>query len=199
VLLTAATTSNGAADLAVRKYALMAMANLADDLPPQRLRDDNQAMQVLLRSAQDSEYQIQEAAAFALGVVGGERSVEELVKLLEPTTHPNPRYNAATGLARQGDARAVPVLVEMMHPSTAVGIEEEEKASRDIKLASVIANSLKATRLLVEKNPQAGRTMLIDAVKQLRGEDLSKWFVPRTGNHLMDEADATLTVLNTPP
>jgi len=204
VLLQAATANKSEKDLPVRKFALMALADLAEDLPLERFRDDPQAMRVLLQSAQDSDYQIQEAAAFALGVVGGERATEQLVNLLAPTTHPNPRYNAATGLARQGDEQAIPVLIEMMHPETAVGLKEEEEQSRDIKLASVIENSLKATRQLIDKNPKADRTRLIEAVNRLRDADLDAGFVERTGYglndqtryRLQDEADATLAVLN---
>jgi len=192
VLLEAATTRKSEKDLPVRKYALMALAELAADLPPERLRDDPHAMQVLLRAAQDSEYQIQEAAAFTLGVVGGERAIEQLVKLLAPTTHPNPRYNAATGLARQGDERAIPVLIEMMNPETVVGLEEEEKESRDIKLASIVKNGLGATRRLIEKNPRANRSQLTDAVERLKEADLDALFRKQTKYPLSSETKDVL-------
>ena len=60
-----------------------------------------------------------------MGVIGGGKAESTLETLLSDG-HSDVRYNAATGLARHGNARAVDVLLEMLDPAEAARIEATE-------------------------------------------------------------------------
>jgi len=77
--------------------------------------------------------------------------------------YPSARYNAATGLARQGDERAVSVLAEMLDPTNdLVAKDEKYESNRDTRRIQVLENGMKAARQLAEKSPGAA----IDPLKK---------------------------------
>ena len=95
---------------------------------------------------------LRSTAAFVLGVIGGEPALDRLVILLDdPNT--NARYNAATGLCRHGDARAIPVLLEMLDPENQESASSEEHESgRDWKRLQVINTGIRSAAQLAENN-----------------------------------------------
>ncbi len=85
------------------------------------------------------------------------------------------RYNAATWVASRGDAKAVPVLAEMLDPEELAGIElEQQKALREDKRLTILANALKATGLLAEKNPGADLSSLEPELEKLEQSGLDE-------------------------
>jgi HEAT repeat protein len=90
-------------------------------------------------------------------------------------TYPDVRYNAATTLARLGDAAAVPVLVEMLDPIDTAGVTaEKEEGSRDYKRTAIHINALRAVIELAQHNSSVDVTQLRTAIEKLRAAKPSK-------------------------
>ncbi len=128
------------------------------------------------------ERAIRERAAFALGVLGGDEAVARLVEMLSDI-HSNVRFNAATGLARQGDARGLDVLREMIDPSESVAtvadaepvgpdgkpLSEQAIASLRAEMEAVIRlDGLAAVEKLAQSATNADLTKVAPAVAALR-------------------------------
>ena len=95
--------------------------------------------------------------AYCLGVIGGDEATDTLVLMLGDP-YPEARYNAATGLARHGDLRAVELLLEMLQ------LENEEATKYEVETASqlkkwkrnmVIVNGLRGLKALYTANEEA--------------------------------------------
>ena len=119
----------------VRRRAIGAAAVLAgwfaDQDPPQSLADAELA--AVLAAMADSEDALdRSAAAFTLGVFaagpGADPQLRELLAELVGDFYFDARYNAATGLARVGDLRSVPVLAEMLDLDQITASIESEQA-----------------------------------------------------------------------
>lgn len=146
-------TENGTGDdLLVRRYLAMALGRLGDARAVPELRRTVQA--VGRADAQTVIY-----AAWALGAIGDRAALADLLELArsddaglrKAAVHalgPFPearevlaaaladaavdvRWNAAVALARQGDARAVPVLLQMMDRGQLAGIPDLSPEQRD--------------------------------------------------------------------
>ncbi len=121
----------------VRLAAVQGLAVIADRLGSRVIRQRPEVTATLVAITQEPPEgedprairELQAAAAFALGVVGGDAATHRLVALLDDA-YPNTRYNAATGLAWQGDARALPVLLEMLDPDNPALLQGERTGSQ---------------------------------------------------------------------
>jgi HEAT repeat protein len=146
------TESGTGDDLLVRRYLAMALGRLGDPRAVPELRRTVQA--VGHADAQTVIY-----AAWALGAIGDRAALGDLLELArsddaglrKAAVHalgPFPearevlagaladaavdvRWNAAVALARQGDARAVPVLLQMMDRTHLAGIPDLSPEQRD--------------------------------------------------------------------
>ncbi len=169
-LINAASLQRELAEIEVRKMAVEALASRADQSAARRRNfQQNEPLMLALRQAADQssdqpderelDAQLRLRAAFALGVIGGADAQEVLAKMLadpEPTV----RYNAATGLARHGDKRSVPRLVEMLQLRKMESSAND--ATNDIGVTTILQNALRATVQLAEAN----RDVNLDSVKQ---------------------------------
>jgi hypothetical protein len=109
----------------------------------------------LVALSRDDTAAIRQAAAFALGVAGGDEATAALGRMLTDAD-PDTRYNAALGLARHGDARCQEVLVEMLNPDELpAGVLTEHESARDYKRSQVVLNALRAAAQLAAANPRA--------------------------------------------
>ena len=96
-------------------------------------------------------------------------------KTLSGDAHPNTRYNAATGLTRHGDERAVRVLVEMLDPENNQAVQGEKSDSeKQRKRSIVLHNALHAAATLAEKNKTADLSRLRAAVANLQDSKLDR-------------------------
>ncbi len=153
-LLKAAETNREPAENEVRRAALQSIALLAEFAPPPDAELEPRRREVLLAASRDQDNQVRSTAAFALGIVKGD---EMLARLREMLTDPYPdsRFNAATGLARHGDAACVEVLCEMLDPDELAGVKaEEEPGARDYKRAMIIINALARAGNSLPKMPE---------------------------------------------
>ena len=135
---------------------------------------------------EEMEYgEMRSSLAYALGVIGGSDSLDALSLMLSDP-YPEARYNAATGLARNGDLRAVPRLEEMLQIENeeAIRYEEESATLRTWKQNLVIVNGLRAVQELYSAHPkQSIAEGIVDAVtkleesKVLQSTDASKFIL----------------------
>jgi HEAT repeat protein len=177
-LIEAANTQRGEADIAVRRSALEAMALLVSHLREHSTSawDDTQLRETLLKASREDNGEIREGAAYALGVLGGDAANQRLIELLGDS-RANVRFNAATGLARQGRPEALEVLVEMLDVENLQGVAEEEGArAQDFKRALVVINGLRAATQLLSARPAVDTTELKRALDRLLESDLTKSF-----------------------
>lgn len=93
--------------IGVRAETAVALATV-----PAISRDD--ATLALLRLLRDDAMEVRQEAAAALGDVADERAREPLATVLESDKNPGVRFEAAFALASLKDARALPLLVEML-------------------------------------------------------------------------------------
>ncbi len=172
VLVEAAGTERDAREAHVRRSAIEAIAVLASNAGPAGLHTRPELMSVLLEASQDARAPLRATAAFTLGVLGGSEAEARLVALLSDR-HPDVRYNAATGLARHGNPKAVGVLREMLDPNESAGTDvEQQEPARDFKRAMILVNALRATSRLASANPTADLRRLEEAVRQLARADV---------------------------
>jgi hypothetical protein len=141
---------------------------------PERLRERPALIAVLLEAADDPRPPLRSAAAFTLGVIGGTEAEAKLETLLADA-YPDVRYNAATGLARHGNLKAVDVLLEMLDPNESAGIAVEKQVpARDFKRAMILVNALRATGQLASADPTADMSRLTEAVRRLARADVDE-------------------------
>lgn len=120
----------------------------------------------VIAASQSDDAPLQSAAAFTLGVLGGEAAVERLLTLAN-ATNDDIRFNAALGLARQGRTEAYEGLGEMLAlPDTAPGPGDDAAAqSRRYKRALVVVNALRGVALLVDATHEPPPAGLVERLK----------------------------------
>lgn len=114
--------------------------------------------------------EIRSTVAYALGVIGGDEAQERLTLMLGDA-YPEARYNAATGLARNGDVRSVPRLCEMLSLENSEATLYEEEGATDLrrwKQNLIIVTGLNAVKMLYTQNKEAAvEPSITEAVDKL--------------------------------
>jgi HEAT repeat protein len=179
ILIRAAGTQRARQELAVQQAALEAIAIRIGRGGDQRLRTDPALIAGLLAASRvravewpddAREAAVRGAAAFALGVLGGETAVTRLEELLSDP-QPDVRFNAATGLARQGSLAALGVLGEMLDPQrlesalTGTGPERLEAQRQQVR-----SNALRAVGRLAQTRTATELSPLIAALERLAAD-----------------------------
>lgn len=139
-------------DPVTAQAAVEALAVLASNLTAAgRSFADPAAVETAVLSASRSEARpLRSAAAYALGVLGGQPALERLRQLLDDA-EADVRYNAAVGLARHGDAAAWNTLGEMLdEPDVAATPGDRRSQAERYRRAMVVVNALKGVGLLVD-------------------------------------------------
>jgi len=188
-LLDAAERDRSPEEVAVRLGALEGIAVLASTLGTESIQQNDRAMNVLLECSRTTDdglpppekvspdfkprSEVRVTAAFALGVVGGERANNRLAVMLDDP-YPSARYNAATGLARQGDRRAVSVLLEMLDPTNELAaFDERSQRDNETGRITVIKNGIEAAAQLAKKSPDTDLASLHEALERIASEGSS--------------------------
>ena len=175
-LLNAAEQTDNSNDLVIALTAVEAVAVLMSNLDESvRAENYDRIVETLLAAsneqAENPDYallvnQLRSAAGFALGVAGGEKSIQRLVSMLDDA-HPNARFNAAMGLARYGKLESTAVLLEMLDPENKAIISGEPEGSHAFKRSVVITNAIRAVVSLSEFHQVAELSDLINAMQKL--------------------------------
>ena len=177
VLLQAAVTQRSDEEVDVRRSAIEGIALLAENLrqakPPSEL-EHPQLDPTMEKLAKDDNPLIRYVTAYALGVLGGEENILRL-EAMALDANADVRYNAATGLSRAGNEKAIPLLVEMLDPEQTAGLEtEKDKQMQESKQALIMVNALRAAKLLQDKNPEADMTPVTKAITKLLASDVHR-------------------------
>ena len=175
-LVKAASTQRVEQELIVRRSAIESIALVSKSVGPEDVRQNDELMQVLLKTTLERPSGIDEnqqygnlrvAAIFALGIIGGEQALDRLDRK-QNDSYASARYNAAVGLARHGDARCIDVLSEMLAPTNAAAVAHEKTHDfRRDQLVIVQSNGIEATQRLADENSIADLSTLRDALENL--------------------------------
>jgi hypothetical protein len=179
-LLKAATLDRDQSELDVRLAALESLAKMAQNVGPEKVRESDVLIDTLLtisRLREDNpelqhRNEIRSTAAYTLGVIGGKRSLDRLAQMTHDS-YTNSRFNAATGLARYGDPRAVDVLLQMLDPDEEFVVAGEKTPEAEVnKRSSVIRNGIRATALYSQNGGTEKMKSLLAALQHLESSDL---------------------------
>lgn len=185
-LTRAASQEESLSEVNVRLSALEALAVLASNLGPENLRENEEVMKVVLDASRASDQndpqatdsdqkpttykphaELRSVAAYTLGVIGGEEALDRLNRM-QSDAYASARYNAATGLARNGDPRSVRTLKEMLDPENELSVQDEgSQADRDRKRTSVIQAGIQSTMVLAQANPDLDIAPLVEQLERL--------------------------------
>ena len=183
-ILRAATVERDPTEIDVRRTALEAIAVYANNNRQLSLSENDVCLEALIAASRErtevaaekqARADLRSTAAFALGVIGGDAALDRLVILLDdPDT--NARYNAATGLCRHGDARAIPALLEMLDPENQESASSEEHESgRDWKRLQVINTGIRSAAQLAENNSADDLESVRAALQKIIDSELSSF------------------------
>ncbi len=183
-------------DEQVRLSGIEAIAVLVGQIGIERLPDLDAVTSAIHQAASertenekngDHRQRLRSAAAFALGVLGGQSDLDRLANLCHDIS-PNVRYNAATGLARHGDLRGQDVLLDMLtidqHPMPQ---DKSTLSAQSWKQYSIISNALRAIEQLAHTNPSANLDVFRQTVNELLESNIN--------GHLLAEVRRTHQLL----
>jgi HEAT repeat protein len=183
-ILRAATLERDPTELEVRRTALEAVAVYANNNRNVSLSENESCMDALITASRErtdvvAEQQVRadvrSTAAFVLGVIGGDAALDRLVILLDDP-YTNARYNAATGLSRHGDSRAIPVLLEMLDPENQQSAtSEEHESGRDWKRLQVINTGIRSAAQLAEHDSVVDLAPVRTALQAIVDSQLSSF------------------------
>ncbi len=177
-LVHAATTQRDEKEAEVRLGALAAIAVLANHWAEQHGGERLTAPgldEAVQKAAADNDPRFRVQAAFTLGVLGDEKSIAELTKLLEDG-NADVAYNAAMALARHGKPEVIDTLRDMLTvdlKSPAVQLEKIEKM-QDYKRWLIVHNGLSGVAALATHNSTADLSSLAEPVARLRSDPTPK-------------------------
>lgn len=159
--------------------------------------------------------EIRSRAAYSLGLIGGPEALDRLAVMLQDRSS-NARNNAAFGLARHGDVRALPGILEMLDPTNEAAMMHEEvgadqkplteaeaNLNKDWKRSQVLQNGLSTAKLLITRNPADDLSALVDPIDVLTKveltfyrTDLSMAFKNQSNREIQTKAKAVKKALD---
>jgi HEAT repeat protein len=188
-LMKAATTNRDPKELPAREAALDAIGMLTWNLEQKswtsgagkpELAHSEELLATLLAVARDPEPVIRLRSAFDLGIVGSNQAIDRLKKMLDDPSR-DVTFNAATALARHGDAASIDTLVAMLDPKPLVEApagaspssgDAKDDPDRKTDPTVVILNGLRGISQLADANATADLSRLQPAVDRLRAAGL---------------------------
>jgi HEAT repeat protein len=178
----------------VRLAALEASAELIDNVRKGGGRvDEDHVLPTLVECAKEQgNPAVKSRAAYALGVLGGDEALAQLKRMLADG-YPDARFNAATGLARNGydGADCLEVLAEMLDPeqTEAMQVESDTWANaREAKRSLVHTSALQAVHGLLRRGSQADLAKVLSSVRLLRDSRNISEIVRLRATEVLNEA-----------
>jgi HEAT repeat protein len=177
VLVKAAQAERVPSEKLVRYGALEAIAVRAHAMsrldPPQALEHEG-LMPALEQLSDDEDPLVREKVAFALGQISTPAATRRL-EIMVDDPHADTRYNAAVALARQGNAKAVETLAEMLDIEELAAMRRgENERTEQARRAVIVGNALQAVEALAERNLSADLSLVIESLEQLAAADNRK-------------------------
>ncbi|HBU38311.1 MAG TPA: hypothetical protein DEB70_10975 [Planctomycetaceae bacterium] len=165
-------------DDSITQAAIEALAVLATNLQIASKSFENQddVVAAVLATTTSTNSRVRDACGFTLGVLGGEKSIEGLLRLMgDPST--DVRSNAALGLARLGQTEAYETLSEMLSLED-IHLDEkvldDKTQSERYKRALVVVNALRGVTMLVDTTNEAPPTDIIKGIKGLQRDPVAE-------------------------
>ena len=152
--------------------AIEALAVLATNLQNANRSFDNQddVVAAVLAATTSTNTRVRDACGFTLGVLGGQKSVDGLLRLMGDSST-DVRSNAALGLARLGQTDAYETLSEMLSLND-INLDEkvpdDKTQSERYKRALVVVNALRGVTMLIDATNQAPPTDIIKSIEKLQ-------------------------------
>ncbi len=171
ILLKAATTERGKAELPVREAACGAIAGLCHSAerakkgPPA----NPELLDTVLKLSRDPDQKIRQECASALEHIGGAKATGRLAEML---TDPDidVTYNAALRLARLGDDRCVPVLAKIVDVDQSASLAKEtDMNAREWKRHQIMLIGLTGIDDLAKNTATADLSSVDAPLSVLRG------------------------------
>ncbi len=165
-------------DDATTQAAVEALAVLSANLENtgRSFREQDNVVDAVVDASRSTDSGVRNACSFTLGVLGGEKSVESLFRLMgDPAS--DVRSNAALGLARLGQTDAYETLSEMLSLQDVVlsnKASADEMQSERYKRALVVVNALRGVTMLVDATNQPPPTGVITLIKDLREDPVAE-------------------------
>ncbi len=137
-------------------------------------RDD--VVAAVLAATTSANSRVRDACGFTLGVLGGERSIDGLLRLVgDPSA--DVRSNAALGLARLGHPDAYDTLSEMLALEDVYLDEktpDDKMQSERYKRALVVVNALRGITMLIDATNESPPTGVIKKIEELQQDAVAE-------------------------
>ena len=137
-------------------------------------RDD--VVAAVLAATTSANSRVRDACGFTLGVLGGERSIDGLLRLLgDPSA--DVRSNAALGLARLGQPDAYDTLSEMLALEDVYLDEktpDDKMQSERYKRALVVVNALRGITMLIDATNDGPPSGVIRKIEELQQDSVAE-------------------------
>ena len=133
-------------------------------------------MAAVLAATTSTNTRVRDACGFTLGVLGGQKSIDGLLRLMGDSST-DVRSNAALGLARLGQTDAYETLSEMLSLND-INLDEkvpdDKTQSERYKRALVVVNALRGVTMLVDATNQAPPTDIIKSIEKLQKDPVAE-------------------------
>jgi len=139
-------------DAATAQAAVEAIAVLSSNLTSagRSFADPSSVDEAVMAASRSDTRPLRSAAAYTLGVLGGEQALGRLRQLLDDA-EADVRFNAAVGLARHGEVAAWGTLGEMLDERDVPAVPGDRRSQAErYRRAMVVVNALKGVGLLVD-------------------------------------------------
>ncbi len=137
-------------------------------------RDD--VVAAVLAATTSANSRVRDACGFTLGVLGGEKSIDGLLRLVgDPSA--DVRSNAALGLARLGQPDAYDTLSEMLALEDVYLDEktpDDKMQSERYKRALVVVNALRGITMLIDATNEGPPSGIIKKIEELQQDSVAE-------------------------
>ena len=137
-------------------------------------RDD--VVAAVMAATTSANSRVRDACGFTLGVLGGERSIDGLLRLVgDPSA--DVRSNAALGLARLGQPDAYDTLSEMLALEDVYLDEktpDDKMQSERYKRALVVVNALRGITMLIDATNEGPPSGIIKKIEELQQDSVAE-------------------------
>ncbi|MGB0655439.1 MAG: HEAT repeat domain-containing protein [Pirellulales bacterium] len=158
--------------------AIEALAVLATNLQnaSRSFENKDDVVTAVLAASTSTNSRVRDACGFTLGVLGGEKSIEGLFRLMGDSST-DVRSNAALGLARLGKTDAYEILSEMLSLEDIhldKKVLDDKTQSERYKRALVVVNALRGVTMLIDTTKQAPPTGVIEVIERLQQDPVAE-------------------------
>ena len=169
---------NANGDEPTTQAAIEAIAVLATNLQKAGRSFENRddVVAAVLAATTSANSRVRDACGFTLGVLGGERSIDGLLRLVgDPSA--DVRSNAALGLARLGQPDAYDTLSEMLALEDVYLDEktpDDKMQSERYKRALVVVNALRGITMLIDATNEGPPSGIIKKIEELQQDSVAE-------------------------